>query len=69
MYICRFVTAYLHFFQLFSVNMYDTGSSTCFSMNLECMMEILRYSQKYFKMNRMQVLYAENDSKWGESHR
>ena len=49
--------------------MYFTGSSTSFSMNLECMMEILRYSKKYFKMNRMQVLYAENDSKWGESHR
>jgi hypothetical protein len=63
MYICRVITAYLHFFQLFSVNMYDTGSSTCFSMNLECMMKILRYSEKYFKMNRMQVLYAENDSK------
>ncbi len=63
MYICRVVKAYLHFFQVFSVNMYVTGSSTSFSMNLECIMEILRYSEKYFKMNRMQVLYAENDSK------
>ena len=57
------MTAYLYFFQLFSVNMHVIGSSTCFSMNLECMMKILRYSKKYFKMNRMQVLYAENDSK------
>ena len=63
------MTAYLYFFQLFSVNMYVIGSSTCFSMNLERIMTILRYSEKYFKMNWMQVLYAENDSKWGGSHR
>ena len=49
--------------------MYVTGSSTCFSMNLEYIMKILRYREKYFKMNWMQVLYAENDSKWGGSHR
>ena len=55
------VTAYLYFCQLLSVNMYVIGSSTCFSMNLECLMKILRYSEKYFKMNWMQVLYAEND--------
>ena len=49
--------------------MYVIGSSTCFSMNLEFKIENLRYNKKYFKMNRMQVLYAENDSKWGGPHR
>jgi hypothetical protein len=56
------VTAYLYIFQLFSVNMYVTRSSTCFSMKLGCMMKILLYSEKYFKMNWLQVLYAEYDS-------